>query len=129
MIGRKIRSQRRSIAIFPLLFALIATNACLLKSSKPNLPRIFPSAQSAKQTGKPPIIIIPGITGSELVNQKTGVKLWPELFPKDKEALALPISSTTLSENNDEVAALLAISVATVVRHWKFARAWLHRRL
>lgn len=31
--------------------------------------------------------------------------------------------------NNDEVAELLAISVATVVRHWKFARAWLHRRL
>lgn len=31
--------------------------------------------------------------------------------------------------NNDEVAELLAVSVATVVRHWKFARAWLHRRL
>lgn len=31
--------------------------------------------------------------------------------------------------NNDEVAALLEIGVATVVRHWKFARAWLHRRL
>lgn len=31
--------------------------------------------------------------------------------------------------NNDEVAELLAVSVPTVVRHWKFARAWLHRRL
>jgi RNA polymerase sigma factor (TIGR02999 family) len=31
--------------------------------------------------------------------------------------------------NNDEVARLLDIGVATVVRHWKFARAWLHRRL
>jgi RNA polymerase sigma factor (TIGR02999 family) len=31
--------------------------------------------------------------------------------------------------NNDEVADLLNIGVATVVRHWKFARAWLHRRL
>jgi len=31
--------------------------------------------------------------------------------------------------NNDEVADLLDIGVATVVRHWKFARAWLHRRL
>jgi RNA polymerase sigma factor (TIGR02999 family) len=31
--------------------------------------------------------------------------------------------------NNDEVAQLLAVSVPTVVRHWKFARAWLHRRL
>lgn len=31
--------------------------------------------------------------------------------------------------NNDEVAEALGVGVATVVRHWKFARAWLHRRL
>ncbi len=31
--------------------------------------------------------------------------------------------------NNDEVALQLGIGVATVVRHWQFARAWLHRRL
>lgn len=31
--------------------------------------------------------------------------------------------------NNDEVASVLDIGVATVVLHWKFARAWLHRRL
>lgn len=31
--------------------------------------------------------------------------------------------------NNDEVADVLGIGVATVVRRWKFARAWLHRRL
>ncbi|MEO8673846.1 MAG: ECF-type sigma factor [Tahibacter sp.] len=30
---------------------------------------------------------------------------------------------------NAEVATVLDIGVATVVRHWKFARAWLHRRL
>jgi pimeloyl-ACP methyl ester carboxylesterase len=110
--------QRRCRILYyaPLLFALIATNACLLKSSKPNLPGIFPSSQTTRQTGKPPIIIIPGITGSELVNQKTGVKLWPELFPKDKEALALPISSTTLSENNDEVVAARVIESAQLIK-------------
>ncbi len=31
--------------------------------------------------------------------------------------------------NNDEVAAELDVGVATVVRHWQFARAWLHKRL
>lgn len=31
--------------------------------------------------------------------------------------------------NNDEVADALDIGVATVVRRWKFARAWLHRQL
>jgi pimeloyl-ACP methyl ester carboxylesterase len=100
----------------PLLFALVATNACLLKSSKPNLPRIFPSPPLTKRTGKPPIILIPGITGSELVNQKTGEKLWPELFPDDKEALALPISSTTISENNDEVVAARVIESAQLIK-------------
>lgn len=31
--------------------------------------------------------------------------------------------------NNDEVAEELGVGVATVVRHWQFARAWLHKRL
>ncbi len=31
--------------------------------------------------------------------------------------------------NNDEVAVQLGVGTATVVRHWQFARAWLHRRL
>jgi RNA polymerase sigma factor (TIGR02999 family) len=31
--------------------------------------------------------------------------------------------------NNDEIAAALGLGVATVVRHWRFARAWLHARL
>jgi RNA polymerase sigma factor (TIGR02999 family) len=31
--------------------------------------------------------------------------------------------------NNDEVAEVIGIGVATVVRHWRFGRAWLHSRL
>jgi RNA polymerase sigma factor (TIGR02999 family) len=31
--------------------------------------------------------------------------------------------------SNDEVANELGLAVATVVRHWQFARAWLHHRL
>src|SRR5262245_28650636 len=96
--------------------ALIATNACLLKASRPNLPAIFPAPIVAKQTGKPPIIIIPGVTGSELVNRTTGEKLWPDLFPKDKEALALPIASTTLSENRDNVVASRVIESAQLIK-------------
>jgi DNA-directed RNA polymerase specialized sigma24 family protein len=30
---------------------------------------------------------------------------------------------------NDEIADYLGLGVATVVRHWQFGRAWLHRRL
>jgi RNA polymerase sigma factor (TIGR02999 family) len=31
--------------------------------------------------------------------------------------------------SNEEIAGTLNIGVATVIRHWQFARAWLHRRL
>jgi len=88
----------------------------LLKASRPNLPSIFPAPIVAKQTGKPPIIIIPGVTGSELVNRTTGEKLWPVLFPEDKVALALPITSTTLSENRDEVVAARVIESAQLMK-------------
>src|SRR5262249_29995178 len=88
------RSVAPSLRLLRILlpFALIATNACLLKASRPDLPAIFPAPIVAKQTGKTPIIIIPGVTGSELVNRTTGEKLWPDLFPEDKRALALPIT-------------------------------------
>jgi len=92
------------------------TNACLLKASRPNLPAIFPAPIVAKQTGKTPIIIIPGVTGSELVNRMTGEKLWPDLFPEDKEAMALPISSTTLSENRDDIVASRVIETAQLIK-------------
>ncbi|HEU0175291.1 MAG TPA: hypothetical protein VFV58_13605 [Blastocatellia bacterium] len=99
-----------------LLFAVVATNACLLKTSKPNLPDIFPAPIAAKQTGKPPIIIIPGVTGSELVSRTTGEKLWPDLFPENKGALALPITSTILSENRDDVVASRVIESARLIK-------------
>ncbi len=111
---RLFRYFRLFRILLPL--TLITTNACLLKASKPNLPSIFPAPLVAKQKGKPPIIIIPGITGSELVNQKTGEKLWPELFPKDGEALALPITSTNLSDNRDDVIATKVIESAQLIK-------------
>jgi pimeloyl-ACP methyl ester carboxylesterase len=111
-----LRKPTRPAAPLLLLLTLIATNACLLKASRPNLPAIFPAPVVAKQTGKPPIIIIPGITGSELVNRTTGEKLWPDLFPQDKGALALPIASTTLSENRDDVVASKVIESAQLIK-------------
>jgi len=110
------RKLARPAAPLLLLLTLIATNACLLKASRPNLPAIFPAPIVAKQTGKPPIIIIPGVTGSELVNRTTGEKLWPNLFPEDKVALALPITSTTLSENRDDIVASRVIESAQLIK-------------
>jgi pimeloyl-ACP methyl ester carboxylesterase len=97
---------------FALIAFLLATNACLSKASKPNLPQIFPAQKPA---GKAPLILIPGILGSELVNQKTGERLWPELFPKDRAALHLPIASRNLAENRDDVIAVRVIESAQLV--------------
>jgi pimeloyl-ACP methyl ester carboxylesterase len=106
---------RRSLLLTLLLLIFIPTNACLLKASKPDLVRIFPPSIAAKQKGKAPLIIIPGILGSELVNGKTGERLWPELFPDERDALRLPIASTRLSENCDDIVAARVIESAQLL--------------
>jgi len=60
--------------------------------------------------GKPPVIFIPGILGSRLVNRSTGKTVWPD--PRGARAdMALPISAPDLAEdpilveNKDEVVA------------------------
>jgi pimeloyl-ACP methyl ester carboxylesterase len=99
-----------------LLLTVVATNACMLKASRPNLPAIFPEQIVRRQTGKPPIIFIPGIIGSELVDRTTGEKVWPALFPKAKDVLALPIDSTTLSENRGDVVESKVIESTQLLR-------------
>jgi pimeloyl-ACP methyl ester carboxylesterase len=105
----------RSLQVL-LLLAVIATNACMLKASKPNLPAVFPAPIVAKQKGKPPIIFIPGVTGSELVSRTTGERVWPDLFPKEKDVLALPMTSTILSENRDDIVASRVIESANLIK-------------
>jgi pimeloyl-ACP methyl ester carboxylesterase len=86
-----------------LCWLLAAASAACLKTTTPPLPKIFPEKFAPK--GKPPIILIPGILGSELVNPKTNQKVWPDVFPKDRDALMLPIASDDLRQNRDELVA------------------------
>lgn len=44
------------------------------------------------QINKTPIIVIPGLVGSELVNQKTGEKVWFNLSRSKRDDLRLPLS-------------------------------------
>jgi pimeloyl-ACP methyl ester carboxylesterase len=52
------------------------------------------------RTGKPPVIVIPGILGSELINSKTGEKVWPSAFRTSEEGLPM---SANLSANRDDL--------------------------
>jgi pimeloyl-ACP methyl ester carboxylesterase len=59
----------------------------------------------AQETGKPPVIIIPGVTGSQLVNPLTGRTVWFSVRRDKEDDLRLPITSTTLSANRDSLKA------------------------
>src|SRR5262249_17481721 len=52
------------------------------------------------RTGKPPVIVIPGILGSELINTRTGEKVWPSAFRTSEEGLPM---SPNLAANRDDL--------------------------
>jgi pimeloyl-ACP methyl ester carboxylesterase len=54
------------------------------------------------QKGNVPVILIPGLIGSELVNQKTGEKVWFKISRSKNDDLRLPISPN-LSANRDNL--------------------------
>lgn len=54
------------------------------------------------QKNQLPIILIPGLIGSELVNQKTGEKVWFKLSRSKNDDLRLPVSPN-LSANRDNL--------------------------
>jgi len=58
---------------------------------------------TAQTTGKPPIIIIPGISGSELVNPANGKTVWFNVKRDKDDDLRLPMTSPTLSRNRDSL--------------------------
>lgn len=71
--------------------------------------RIFEGAR--QRTGKRPIILIPGILGSELVNSRTGEVVWPSLFRSADDGLALPVSPD-LSANRDKLQPRKIVDIA-----------------
>lgn len=101
----------RAVLLGLLLLFTLATSACL-KATKPTLPKVFPAPQQLAPKNKPPLIIIPGILGTELINRKTQQRVWPELFPDDRDALLLPIDSANLRENRDDIVATQVIENA-----------------
>jgi len=53
--------------------------------------------------GKNPIIIIPGLTGSELINSKTQEIVWFKAQRSKDDDIRLPITSLNLSQNKDSL--------------------------
>ncbi len=66
---------------------------------------IFCGGASAQTAGKEPVIIIPGLTGSELINPTTGKTVWFSFKRDKKDDLRLPVSSANLALNRDALRA------------------------
>ena len=85
-----------------LLLILIAvslvSSACISARRTPNLEHIFATARA--RTGKRPVIVIPGILGTELINTKTGETVWPSAFRTSQEGLPI---SPNLAANHDDL--------------------------
>jgi pimeloyl-ACP methyl ester carboxylesterase len=74
------------------------SSACISARRTPNLEHIFATARA--RTGKRPVIVIPGILGSELINSKTGETVWPSAFRTSQEGLPI---SPDLAANRDDL--------------------------
>lgn len=94
------RSLAHSRYLIPTLIVVsIVSSACISARRTPNLENIFATARS--RSGKRPVIVIPGILGSELINPKTGETVWPSAFRTSQEGL--PISPDLASNHDDLV--------------------------
>ena len=81
----KLRALKRSVMIaLQVAILLLVLSASLLAQ------------------GKNPLILIPGLSGSELVDKKTGEKIWFRAVKSKSEDLRLPIS-TDISSAKDNV--------------------------
>jgi pimeloyl-ACP methyl ester carboxylesterase len=81
-----------------LVAVSIVSTACISARRTPNLEHIFASARA--RSGKRPVIVIPGILGTELINPKTGETVWPSAFRTSQEGLPI---SVNLEANRDDL--------------------------
>ena len=79
----------------------------------PNLARIFESARG--RAGKRPLIVIPGILGSRIVNRRTGEVVWPSVFRSDVDGLSLP-TTPDLAANRDDLVAARIVETAKLAK-------------
>ena len=104
--------SRNSYVALILIFCLLASG-CLRGRRVPDLQAIF--AVTKTQRGKRPVIIIPGILGSELFAPQTQESPWFRLAPIKGDNLSLPISPN-LAENRDTLEVKGIIETAKISR-------------
>src|SRR5215210_7019399 len=110
-IGTPKASRFRLSTQYSVLITLVvalAMTSCGARRT-PDLGRIFAGVRERK--GKRPVIVIPGILGSRIVNRRTGEVVWPSAFRSDVDGLSLPTTPDLLN-NRDELVAARIVEAA-----------------
>ncbi len=102
----------RHLSLVTVLVVALATAGCGARRS-PDLARIF--APARERTGKRPVIVIPGILGSRLVNRHTGEVVWPSAIRSSVDGLSLPVSPE-LAANRDDLVPSRIVDTARLIR-------------
>ncbi|HST53546.1 MAG TPA: hypothetical protein VLJ61_16155 [Pyrinomonadaceae bacterium] len=113
--ARRLRLIIHHSSLITLVFVLLCVpllQGCGARHT-PNLERIFEGARERR--GKRPVIVIPGILGSRIVNRKTGEVVWPSAFRSKDEDLPLP-TTPNLDADRDDLVASRIVDTAKLAR-------------
>ena len=102
----------RSATVALLMLCALLPAGCGARRT-PDLKSIFAGAR--ERAGKRPLIVIPGILGSQLVNRRTGEVVWPSAFRSSDDGLSLPVSPD-LAANTDDLYAAKILDRARLAR-------------
>lgn len=100
-------------AMLPIVVALALLPTGCGARRTPDLGRIFAPVRA--RAGKRPVIVIPGILGSQLVNRRTGEVVWPSAFRSSSDGLSLP-TTPDLAANRDELDAVKILETVQLAR-------------
>jgi hypothetical protein len=99
--------------LITLVVALLTASVGCGARRTPDLERIFAPARARKD--KLPVIVIPGILGSQLMNRRTREVVWPSAFRSSTDGLSLP-TTPDLAANRDELVAERIVVTAKLAR-------------
>jgi pimeloyl-ACP methyl ester carboxylesterase len=103
----------RHSLLITLAVALATAGAGCGARRTPNLARVFKGFRERK--GKRPVIVVPGVLGSQIVNRRTGEVVWPSAFRSSDDGLSLP-TTPDLANNRDELVASKILETARLAR-------------
>ena len=112
LFHRVFMSPRLRVLPTLLLIIIPITSGCIRAKRMPNLERVF--ADARQRTGKRPLIIVPGVLGSQLVNYETGEIVWPSAF-RSSQDVGLPVSPD-LEHNKDNLVARKIVDTARLAK-------------